>query len=85
MDTPGSGGDASEVGDTHGVDGDGGSNDVVTALQSIYEVTTNSKLSFDEKIDRLLAIGADELGLPYAFLSQITVDDIRKDRSPPMH
>jgi signal transduction histidine kinase len=79
MNTPGTGDDTSESGDAHGVDGAGGSDDVVTALQSIYDVTTDSGLSFDEKIDRLLAIGAEELDLPYGFLSQITVEDMQAE------
>ncbi|MFW5921807.1 MAG: ATP-binding protein [Halodesulfurarchaeum sp.] len=48
----------------------------VESLQSVYDVTTSSDLSFEEKIDRLLSIGTEELELPYGFLSEITVEDL---------
>ena len=57
------------------VEGEGNSCDVLWAFQSIYEVTTDPTLSFEEKIDRLLAIGVDAIGLPYGFLSRIAVED----------
>ncbi|WP_259517977.1 ATP-binding protein [Halanaeroarchaeum sp. HSR-CO] len=53
--------------------------DVLSAFQSIHDVTTNSALSFEEKIDRLLTIGVDATGLPYGFLSRITVDERGKE------
>lgn len=57
-----------------------GSSETVTALQSLYDVTTDTALSFEEKIDRLLAIGAEELDLPYGFLSEIAVEDLEGER-----
>ncbi|QHS15917.1 PAS domain-containing protein [haloarchaeon 3A1-DGR] len=40
-------------------------------LQGLYDVTTDPDSSFEEKIDRLLAIGCAELDLPYGFLTRI--------------
>ncbi|ALG82755.1 signal-transducing histidine kinase [Halanaeroarchaeum sulfurireducens] len=60
-------------------EGDQDSCDVLWAFQSIYDVTTDSTLSFEEKIDRLLTIGVDAIGLPYGFLSRIAVDDTKAE------
>ncbi|WP_071932644.1 ATP-binding protein [Halodesulfurarchaeum formicicum] len=52
------------------------SDDTIAAFQSVYDVTMDTELSFSEKIDRLLTIGVETLGLPYGFLSQIDVADL---------
>ena len=43
----------------------------VDLLRGIYDVTTDPDLSFETKIDRLLTLGCEALGLPYGFLSNI--------------
>jgi PAS domain S-box-containing protein len=44
-------------------------------LQSVYEVTTDPELTFDEKITELLEAGRDHLDLPYGFLTRIEKGD----------
>ncbi|WP_172861837.1 ATP-binding protein [Halopenitus persicus] len=45
-------------------------------LRSLYDVTTDRDYSFEEKIDRLLAIGCAELDLPYGFLTRISAEGV---------
>ena len=47
----------------------------VEVLERVYEVTTDPALSFEEKVDGLLAAGNEYLGLPLAFLTQIESGD----------
>ena len=47
----------------------------VAVLEDGYEVTTDPSLSFEEKVDGLLAAGSEYLDLPYAFLTRIEADD----------
>ncbi|ESS05707.1 MAG: PAS sensor histidine kinase [uncultured archaeon A07HB70] len=47
----------------------------VDALRRVYEVTTDSDLSFERKLDELLAAGQEYLGLPDAFLTRIETPD----------
>ncbi len=56
------------------------SRQTVDVLQKLYDVTTDTDLSFEEKIDRLLSIGVEELGLPYGFLSEISVEDLEGEQ-----
>ena len=44
-------------------------------LRRIYEVTTDPKRDFEEKITALLAAGRDHLDLPYGFLTRIEASD----------
>jgi PAS domain S-box-containing protein len=41
------------------------------SLRDLYDVTTDTELSFEEKIDRTLELGCERLELPYGFLSRI--------------
>jgi len=41
------------------------------ALESLQEIATDSGLTTDEKIDRILAVGATRLGTDYGFLARI--------------
>ena len=47
----------------------------VEVLERVYEVTTDPALSFEEKVDGLLAAGNEYLDLPSAFLTQIEPGD----------
>ncbi len=47
----------------------------VDALRRVYEVTTDTDLSFEQKLDELLAAGQAYLGLPDAFLTRIETGD----------
>ena len=47
----------------------------VDVLERVYEVTTDPALSFEEKVDGLLAAGREYLDLPLAFLTQIDRGD----------
>ncbi len=47
----------------------------VDVLERVYEVTTDPDLSFEQKVDGLLAAGSEYLDLPYAFLTQIQTGD----------
>jgi PAS domain S-box-containing protein len=40
-------------------------------FQQIYQLTTNRKLTFEAKLDQLLAAGSEHLNLPYGFLTRI--------------
>jgi PAS domain S-box-containing protein len=40
-------------------------------FQRIYQLTTNRELTFEEKLDHLLAAGSEHLNLPYGFLTRI--------------
>ncbi|PSQ43017.1 hypothetical protein BRD07_02635 [Halobacteriales archaeon QS_9_68_42] len=44
-------------------------------LRNLYEVTTNTDLTLEDKIDRTLALGCERLDLPYGFLTRIRTDD----------
>ncbi|MFB6091159.1 MAG: ATP-binding protein [Halobellus sp.] len=48
-----------------------GPHTTVELIRDLYDVTTDTGLSFEAKIDRLLALGCDRLDLPYGFLSRI--------------
>ncbi|MFB6218979.1 MAG: PAS domain-containing sensor histidine kinase [Halobacteriaceae archaeon] len=41
------------------------------ALQELYEVSAETELGFEEKVERLLAVGCDHLDLPIGFLTRI--------------
>ncbi|WP_435183360.1 ATP-binding protein [Halobellus sp. EA9] len=43
----------------------------VELIRDLYDVTTDTELSFEEKTDRILALGCERLDLPYGFLSRI--------------
>ncbi|WP_181684632.1 PAS domain S-box protein [Halorhabdus salina] len=45
--------------------------DTLDTLQRLYDVTTDSDRSFEEKIERLLELGCERLDVPYGFLSRI--------------
>lgn len=47
----------------------------VDVLERVYAVTTDPELSFDEKVDGLLAAGTEYLDLPYGFVTQIEAGD----------
>lgn len=40
-------------------------------LQSLYDVATDATLTTDEKVERLLRVGPEKLGLPYGHLTRI--------------
>ena len=46
-------------------------NATVDVLERVYAVTTDPDLSFDEKLDGLLAAGTEYLDLPYGFVTRI--------------
>ncbi|SNZ13239.1 PAS domain S-box-containing protein [Natronoarchaeum philippinense] len=43
------------------------------SLNEIYEITTDTEREFEQQVDELLTIGADYLGVPYGFLTDIDV------------
>jgi signal transduction histidine kinase len=45
------------------------------ALRELYGVTTDTGLTFDEKLSRILEVGCDRFDLSYGFLTRIDVDD----------
>jgi signal transduction histidine kinase/DNA-binding response OmpR family regulator len=47
----------------------------IELLRDLYDVTTDTELTFDEKVSRLLQLGSERLDLPYAFLSHIETDE----------
>ncbi|SDY38599.1 sensor histidine kinase [Halobellus clavatus] len=47
----------------------------IELLSDLYAVTTDTELTFEEKITRLLGLGCDRLGLAYGFLSKIDPGD----------
>ncbi|RKD98259.1 PAS domain S-box protein [Halopiger aswanensis] len=48
----------------------------VTALESLYDISTRPDASRESKVDDLLALGQEYLDLPYAFLTRIDTDDL---------
>jgi PAS domain S-box-containing protein len=52
---------------------------VVRVLRELYEVTTDTECSFEDKIDRVLELGTVVLELPYGFLTEIDVSDDAAD------
>jgi PAS domain S-box-containing protein len=52
---------------------------VVRVLRELYDVTTDTECSLEERIDRALALGREVLELPYGFLTEIEISD---DESP---
>ncbi len=48
--------------------------DAFGALHELYEIASATDLSFDDKCARVLDLGRQRLGLPYAFLTRITED-----------
>lgn len=47
----------------------------VGALRTMYDVTTDYGMAFEEKVDRTLEMGCERLGLPFGFLSRIETAD----------
>ncbi|GAB3676316.1 sensor histidine kinase [Halopiger thermotolerans] len=47
----------------------------VTALESLYDISTRQDASRESKVDDLLALGREYLELPYAFLTRIDADE----------
>jgi len=47
----------------------------VEFLRDLYEVTTDTDLTLEDKIDRTLALGCERLDLPHGFLTRIRTDD----------
>ena len=58
-----------------GADGEQHSSDPwrqsTAAISRLYSITTQSELSFTEKLDRALAVGTAELGYPFAYATRI--------------
>ena len=46
----------------------------VEALHRLYKIASHPDASFEEKINRVVSLGSDRLGLPYGFLTRITGD-----------
>ncbi|RQH01472.1 GAF domain-containing sensor histidine kinase [Natrarchaeobius oligotrophus] len=46
-------------------------------LQRLYEITADRNRSFEEKVDRLLELGQDRLGLEIGFVANIDADENR--------
>lgn len=44
----------------------------VATLHELYELTSTPDLTFEEKIERVLELGCDRLGLTYGFLTRLT-------------
>jgi PAS domain S-box-containing protein len=44
------------------------------SLRALYRITSNTDLSFEEKLNRILELASDRLGLPFAFLTRIDGD-----------
>jgi len=44
------------------------------SLRDLYRITSDTDLSFEEKLDRILELARDRLGLPFAFLTRIDGD-----------
>lgn len=44
----------------------------VQALHRLYKVASQPDIEFEEKLDRILALGNDRLDIPYGFLTRIT-------------
>jgi PAS domain S-box-containing protein len=42
------------------------------ALRSMYRITADQEASFEDKVQRLIQLGCEYLGLPYGFLTRIT-------------
>jgi len=47
----------------------------VTALQTLYDISTKPDTSLDKKLPELLELGCEYLGLPHGFLTQIDLDE----------
>jgi len=47
------------------------------SIRTLYEVTSNNSLTFDEKLKRLLKIGCDRFQLPEGNISRITGEDYK--------
>lgn len=48
---------------------------MVEFLEALYDITTDSDLAFDAKINAMLELGCETLDLPYGFITRIEVDD----------
>jgi PAS domain S-box-containing protein len=48
---------------------------VLRVLRELYDITTDTGSTFQERIDRVLDLGTDVLELPYGFLTEIETDD----------
>ena len=44
------------------------------ALRSMYHITAEQEATFEDKVQRLIQLGCEYLGLPYGFLTRITED-----------
>lgn len=47
----------------------------LTALQTLYDISTKPDTSLDKKLPELLELGCEYLGLPHGFLTQIDLDE----------
>ena len=47
------------------------SNGAFKTLRDLHRITANQKLSLDEKIDQLIALGCETFDLPLALVSRI--------------
>ena len=54
--------------------------ETIEFVQELYDVATDPATSFEGKVDRLLRIGTERIGLPYGFLTRIETEDSGGER-----